>query len=80
MQAAILFLVGAPVFGAILFIVGVIVSCCSKQRGTGINVQPTPDVPAVTPAREPSIEYPDIADQLDGRLTNIVKDPMKGIL
>lgn len=25
-------------------------------------------------------QYPDIADQLDGRLTNIVKNPMKGIL
>lgn len=30
--------------------------------------------------KQPQTEYPDIADQLDGRLTNVFKNPMKGIL
>lgn len=28
----------------------------------------------------PATQYPTIAEQLDGRLTNVVRDPMQGIL
>ena len=83
MYAAIMFLVLTPVLGAVLFIIGLTIACLSKgmkSGSSGASVHPVPDVPPVMPIQEPSSEHPDIADQFDGRLTNVLKNPMKGIL
>ena len=77
-----MFLVAVPVINIVIIAICCIIS--AAKRG---NKRPTSYVPTVTPDDPPrpvetiqKQEYPDIADQFDGRLTNIVKNPMKGIL
>lgn len=81
-----MFLLVVPVIN-----VAIIMICCIVSAVTHKNKRYTSYTPAVTPAVTPEDpprpveviqkqEYPDIADQFDGRLTNIVRNPMKGIL
>ena len=82
MYGLVIFLIAVPFIGVIATIVGIAIAlCCGKGSGSSVGeIHPTPDVPAIAPTREPSTEHPDLADQFDGRLTNVFKNPMKGIL
>lgn len=77
-----MFLLVAPVIN-----VAIIMICCIVSAITHKNKRYTSYTPTVTPEDPPrpveviqKQEYPDIADQFDGRLTNIVRNPMKDIL
>lgn len=77
-------LVLVPIIDIVVIIVAVAISASVKDSpGPSSSTTPrvTPDNPP-TPVETYTMQHdnPDIADQLDGRLTNIVKDPMKGIL
>ena len=77
-----MFLLVVPVITVAIIMISCIVSAIMHK-----NKRYTSYTPAVIPEDPPrpvevirKQEYPDIADQFDGRLTNIVRNPMKGIL
>jgi hypothetical protein len=77
-----IFLVAVPVINIVIIAI-----CCVVSAAKHEDRRPTSYTPTVVPEDPPrpvetiqKQEYPDIADQFDGRLTNIVKNPMKGIL
>ena len=76
-------LVMVPVINIVIFIVACAISAMrhGDKRYTHYTPTMTTDNPP-TPVETYTMqhEYPDISDQLDGRLTNIVKNPMKGVL
>lgn len=81
-----MFLLIVPVINAVIIMVCCIVSAMTHKNKRYTSYTPTV-MPTVTPEDLPrpvevirKQEYPDIADQFDGRLTNIVRNPMKGIL
>ena len=61
-------------------VVLIVVACCDGQTTHTRPKQPEikVDVHVNVPPQEPP--HPTIAEQFDGRLTNIVKDPLQGIL
>jgi hypothetical protein len=76
-------LVLVPIINILLVVI--IAAVYSAINGTSpkgsTNIRVTPDdLPKPVDTIPQQREYPDIADQLDGRLTNVFKDPMKGIL
>lgn len=76
-------LVWVPIINIVLTIV--VAAIYSAINGSGphepVHMNLTPDDPPRPVETLPQQrEYPDLADQLDGRLTNVFKDPMKGIL
>jgi hypothetical protein len=75
----IIFLVAVPITGLVLGAISVIANLCSDNGGMD-HWTPMPDGEEYKFHKQPQTEYPDIADQLDGRLTNVFKNPMKGIL
>lgn len=66
--------------GMISVVIGLIVAMCSdgkidaKPRQPEVHV----DVHVQTPPQQ--TQYPTIAEQFDGRLTNVLRNPMEGIL
>lgn len=71
--------------GVITVIIGVIGLVKSLANGgVGFNAPTTPevkvDVHVDAPTTNPVPPYPGIAEQFDGRLTNVVRDPLSGIL
>lgn len=72
-----------PVINIVIFIVVCLISAMKHgdKRYTSYTPTMTPDNPP-TPVETYTMQHvhPDIADQFDGRLTNIVKNPMKGTL
>lgn len=76
----ILFIVLVPIINLIILI---IVACCSKSRkgyygGSGPIIMSPENHSA--PVEEGYKDTDDIADKLDSRFTNIVRNPLKGIL
>lgn len=81
MEELIMFLLLTPVIGVVLIIIGIMIALCSNHEDKAAGqIQVYPDVPPVMPEQKSSIDYPDLADQLDGRLTNVFRNPWKGIL
>lgn len=81
-----MFLIVAPIISAVLIIIGSIASICGVgkyNRGcyTGPMDYKLPDGEEYKDKLgTPPSDNPTIAEQLDGRLTNVFKDPMEGIL
>lgn len=82
MYGLIMFLLYVPVIGVVLVIIGIMIALCSKRedKAAGEEIPVYPDVPSVMPEQKSSVDYPDLADQLDSRLTNVFRNPWKGIL
>jgi hypothetical protein len=79
-----MWLVLVPIIDIVIIVIAVAISVAVRSEpGPSSDISPrvTPDNPP-TPVETYTTqrENPDIADQFDGRLTNIVKNPMKGIL
>lgn len=76
------FLMVVMIVNIVGVIIAILVACLSDSPGTGAGIQMdiASDTPKVLENTEPPVEHTDIADQLDGRLTNVFKNPMKGIL
>lgn len=77
-------IVWVPIIDIIIIVVAVVISAVFKgSSGPSGSITPrvTPDNPP-TPVETYTTQHdnPDIADQFDGRLTNVFKNPMKGIL
>ena len=81
-----MFLLVVPVINVAIIMICCIVSAMThkNKRYTSYTSTVMPTVTPEDPPRPVEViqkqEYPDIADQFDGRLTNIVRNPMKGIL
>lgn len=75
----IMILFGLIIAGGVL---RVILGIASMIGDTYVPPEPRQDVHVDVHVTQdpPQPQYPTIAEQLDGRLTNIVKDPMQGIL
>ena len=76
-------LVFIPIIDILLVVIIAAIYSAVNNSGPrdSVDIKVTPDdLPKPVETIPQQREYPDIADQLDGRLTNIVKDPMKGIL
>lgn len=76
-------LVWVPVISIVLTIVIAAIYSAINSSGPRepVHMNLTPDDPP-TPVETFTTQHdnPDIADQFDGRLTNVFKNPMKGIL
>lgn len=77
-------LVLVPIINIGIFILACVISACvkgSSRKGGDITPRLTPD-DAPTPVETYTMQHenPELADQFDGRLTNVFKNPMKGIL
>ena len=77
-------LVWVPIIDILVIIIATVIYVAingSSEKGDSTTPRVTPDNPP-TPVETYTMQHdnPDIADQFDGRLTNIVKNPMKGIL
>ena len=77
-------LVLVPIIDIVIIIIATIMYTVfngPSPKGDAATPCVTPDNPP-TPVETYTTqqEHPDLADQFDGRLTNIVKNPMKGIL
>ena len=67
--------------GAVLAIVGLIVLSFRGETGPcDVPKQPEVKVDVHVKQDPPQTVYPTIAEQFDGRLTNIVRNPLEGIL
>ena len=76
-------LVFIPIIDILLVVIIAAIYSAVNNSGPrdSVDIKVTPDdLPKPVETIPQQREYPDIADQLDGRLTNIVKNPMKGIL
>lgn len=73
-------LVIAPVLMIVAWLIGIIVSLGDSSKGRDIQYPKMPDGEEYKNIRYPKTDYPDISDQLDDRLTNIVRNPFDGIL
>lgn len=77
----IIFLLAAPIINIIILI---IIACrnadknCGSYNGSGPVIMSPEDHSA--PIEEGYKDDRDIADMIDGRLTNITKNPWKGVL
>jgi len=73
-----IFLFFGPIIYIIVMIIGTIVSAGSKHyEAPDLSLK---DGEEYKDVQHPAPEYPDIADQLDTRLTNVFRNPWKGIL
>ena len=77
-------LVLVPIIDIVVIVLATAIYLAARgpsSRGDSTTPRVTPDNP-VTPVETHTMQrdHPDIADQFDGRLTNIVKNPMKGTL
>lgn len=81
-----LFLLIVPVISAVLIVIGSIASICGLGKHTkSYNIGPMDyKLPDGEEYKDklgtPPTDYPDIADQLDSRITNVFTNPMKGVL
>ena len=82
-MGAIIFIMAAPFISIGAWIIIAIVHAFNSNNSSSIQYKGgpkiAPDVPDNIPERQLP-DYPDIADQFDGRLTNVFKNPWKGIL
>lgn len=79
-----MWLVLVPVINIVIIIIAVAISAVLRDSpGPSNTITPrvTPDNPP-TPVETYTTQRdnPELADQFDGRLTNVFKNPMKGIL
>jgi hypothetical protein len=73
-----IFLFFGPIIYIVVMIIGTIVSAGSKHYETpDLSLKDGKEYEHV---HHPKPEYPEISEQLDDRLTNIVKNPFEGIL
>lgn len=77
-----IFLVLVPIISIAVYIIAGIAACGRRSR----HYMEAPHMPDGEEYKDmvgtpKDADYrPDLADQLDGRLTNVVRNPMKGIL
>lgn len=74
-----IFLFFGPIIYIVVMIIGTIVSAGSKHYEAPVDLS-LKDGEEYKDMQHPTSEYPDIADQLDTRLTNVFRNPWKGIL
>lgn len=80
-----IFLVILPVISMFIWIIGAIIGACKMIDGKyGDNVSINTKMPDGEEYKDkvgtPDRDHPSIAQQFDGRLTNVFKNPMEGIL
>jgi len=68
-----------PILYIVAIVIGTIVSAGSHAGDPNVDFH-LPDGKEYENIMHPKPDYPDISDQLDDRLTNIVKNPFEGIL
>lgn len=65
----------------IMLVVGLIVMMCSDGKKRSLPPQqPEIKVDVHVDAPPAQTQYPGIAEQFDGRLTNVLRNPLEGIL
>ena len=74
-----IFLFFGPIIYIVVMIIGTIVSAGSKHYEAPVDLS-LKNGEEYKDAQHSTPEYPDIADQLDTRLTNVFRNPWKGIL
>ena len=75
------FLVLVPVINIVAIVIGAIISAFSHSttsHSVPFNEMPDGEKYANLPKRQE--EWPSLAEQMDGRLTNVFKNPYEGIL